>query len=131
FVYLFDEAGLKAEKIAYPDAVSAGIEIFQIETLNPHMHEEKGEEHIKNMLLGSLCTIYHSKLCNDYVNSKVLEELSDILETWEKPKENISMPPIEGIDAIKFTKVLESNSETFVRCERGAIKCEVEKKQCF
>ncbi len=131
FVYLFDEFGLKAEKIAYSDALTAGIEIFQIETLNPHLHEEKGEEHIKNMLLGSLCTVYHSELCNDYVRSKVLEELGDILDAWERPPENIMMPAIGVIDANKFTKLLKSNSETFVRCERGAIECEVEKKQCF
>ncbi len=119
FVYLFDEFGLKAEKISYPDAANEGIEIFQIETLNPHLHEEKGEEHIKNMLLGSLCTVYNSKLCNDYVRSKVLEELGDILDMWEKPKENIVMPPIGGIDASRFTKLLESNSETFVWFKQG------------
>jgi len=130
YVYLFDEFGLKAEDIAYPDAVSAGIEIFQIETLNPHIHEEKGEEHIKNLLLGSLSAIYYSKLCNDYVRSKVLDELKDILDTWEKPKENFIMPPIGGrIDASKFIKLLESNSEIFVRCEQGAIGCEVEKEE--
>jgi len=128
FVYLFDEFGLKAEDITYSDALSAGIEIFQIETLNPHIHEEKGEGHIKNMLLGSLQTVYHSKLCNDYVRSKVLEELGDILE-WEMPKENIIMPPIGEIDVSKFTKILEGNSETFVRLEQGAIGREVEKKE--
>lgn len=120
FVYLFDEFGLKAEKITYQDAANAGIEIFQIETLNPHLHEEKGEEHIKNMLLGSLCTVYNSKLCNDYVRSKVLEELGDILDVWEKPKANIVMPPIGGIDSSKFTKLLEGKSETFVRFKQGA-----------
>jgi mannosyl-3-phosphoglycerate synthase len=122
FVYLFDKFGLKAEEIADSDAANAGIEIFQIETLNPHIHEEKGEEHIKNMLLGSLSAIYHSKLCNDYVRSKVLDELKDLLDTWEKPEENIIMPPIGGIDTSKFIKVLEGNSETFVRCEQEAIE---------
>ncbi len=115
FVYLFDEFGLKAEKMAYPDAANAGIEIFQIETLNPHLHEEKGEEHIKDMLLGSVCTIYNSKLCNDYVRSKVLEELGDILDTWEKPPRVTVMPPIGGIDADRFMNVLERKSETLVR----------------
>nr|AAU84413.1 mannosyl-3-phosphoglycerate synthase [uncultured archaeon GZfos9E5] len=117
FVYLFDVFGHKAEKIAYPDAEAAGIEIFQIETLNPHIHEEKGREHIKKMLLGSLGTIYNSKLCNDYVRSKVLEELGDILDTWEKPPEVTVMPPIGGIDADRFMDVLERKSETLVRYE--------------
>ena len=117
FVYLFDVFGHKAEKIAYPDAEAAGIEIFQIETLNPHIHEEKGRKHIKNMLLGSLGTIYNSKLCNDYVRSKVLEELGDILDTWEKPPEVTVMPPIGRIDADRFMNVLEGKSETLVRYE--------------
>lgn len=118
FVYLFDEFGLKAEKMAYPDAANAGIEIFQIETLNPHLHEEKGEEHIKDMLLGSVCTIYNSKLCNDYVRSKALEELGDVLDTWEKPQGVTVMPPIGGIDADRFMNVLERKSETLVRYEK-------------
>ncbi|MCD6456818.1 MAG: mannosyl-3-phosphoglycerate synthase [Methanophagales archaeon] len=115
FVYLFDEFGLKAEKMAYPDAANEGIEIFQIETLNPHLHEEKGEKHIKDMLLGSVCTIYNSKLCNDYVRAKVLEELGDILDTWEKPPKVTVMPPIGGIDADRFMNMLEGKSETLVR----------------
>ncbi|HJH26318.1 MAG TPA: mannosyl-3-phosphoglycerate synthase [Methanophagales archaeon] len=119
FVYLFDEFGLKAEKMAYPDAANAGIEIFQIETLNPHLHEEKGEEHIKDMLLGSLGTIYNSKLCNDYVRSKVLEELGGTLDTWEKPQGVAVMPPIGGIDADRFMNVLERKSETLVRYEKA------------
>ncbi len=119
FVYLFDEFGLKTDKIVYSDVVSAGIEVFQIETLNPHIHEEKGEEHIKNMLLGSLSTIYNSKLCNDYVRQKVLEELVDILERWEKPPEMFIMPPIGDIDAIKFAKLLNTHSDTFLWLKQG------------
>jgi len=127
FVYLFDQFGLGAEIITDADAANAGIEIFQIETLNPHIHEEKGEEHVNNMLLGSLQTIYHCKLCNDYVRSKVLEELGDLLE-FDKPKENVIMPPIGEIDTQKFVKLLESTAETFARFEQGAIRSKVEKK---
>ncbi len=127
FICLFDRFGLDAEIITDADAANAGIEIFQIETLNPHIHEEKGEEHVNNMLLGALKTIYHCKLCNDYVRSKVLEELGDLLE-WDKPKENIIMPPIGEIDAQKFVNLLESTADTFARFEQGATKSEVEKK---
>jgi len=130
FVYLFDRFGMGAETITNTDAdaANAGIEVFQIETLNPHIHEEKGEEHVNNMMLGSLQTVYHSKLCNDYVKSKVLEELGDILE-WGKPKENIIMPSIRKIDIHNFVKMLESNADTFARFERGAIESEGEKTE--
>ncbi len=128
FVYLFDEFGLKAEKVVYTDAVNAGIEIFQIETLNPHIHEEKGEEHIKNMLLGSLSTIYNSKLCNDYVRQKVLEELVDILERWEKPPEMFIMPPIGDIDAVKFANSLSIHSDTFLWLKQGTFENKVDEE---
>ncbi|MCW3137574.1 MAG: mannosyl-3-phosphoglycerate synthase [Methanophagales archaeon] len=128
FVYLFDEFGLKTDKIVYSDVVSAGIEVFQIETLNPHIHEEKGEEHIKNMLLGSLSTIYNSKLCNDYVRQKVLEELVDILERWEKPPEMFIMPPIGDIDAIKFAKLLNTHSDTFLWLKQGIFEEKVDEE---
>ncbi|MCK4732038.1 MAG: hypothetical protein KAT65_06210, partial [Methanophagales archaeon] len=81
------------------------------------------------MLLGSLCTIYNSKLCNDYVRSKVLEELRDVLDTWEKPPGATVMPPIGGIDASKFAKFLESNSEAFRWLKQGAIEGEVEEEE--
>jgi mannosyl-3-phosphoglycerate synthase len=128
FVCLFDQFGSGVETITDTDAANAGIEIFQIETLNPHIHEEKGGIHIRNMLLGSLQTVYHSKLCNEYVRERVLEELGDILE-WEEPKKSRIMPPFGEINASKFMKMLESSAETFVRFEQGAIMLEEEEKR--
>ncbi len=116
-VYLLEEFG-KGE-IKHAEITNTGIEIFQIETLNPHLHEEKGEEHIKEMLLDSLSTIYHSKLCNDHLKSKIIEELrtSDALEQGQSPKKNLVLPPIKDIDVKKFMKVFEDHSEAFVRFE--------------
>ncbi|GAH55756.1 unnamed protein product, partial [marine sediment metagenome] len=31
-------------------AMEQGIDIFQIETRNPHLHEEKGDEHMEKTL---------------------------------------------------------------------------------
>ena len=123
FIYLFEKCGLEVEEIAHQEAASAGIEIFQIETLNPHIHEEKGEEHVDNMLLSSLSTIYHCKLCNDYVRSKVLEELGDIMKL-ETPKKTVIMPSIREIDPHRFVKILEGTAESFARFEQGSIESE-------
>ena len=127
FVCLFDKFGLGTENLTDTEAANAGIEIFQIETLNPHIHEEKGGMHIRNMLLGSLQTIYHCSLCNDYVREKVLEELGDILE-WEEPKQNLIMPPFGDIDEKRFMKLLESTAETYVHLEQGTVLIEEEEK---
>jgi len=118
---------------ASSEAANAGIEIFQIETLNPHLHEEKGEAHINEMLTGSLRMVYNCRLCNDYVKSKVLAELEGLealQEDWEarsrwKGKPSHIMPPVGRIDVGKFMKVLKSSSESLLRCKQGATKCEV------
>ncbi len=119
FVCLFDNFGASVKK--YPDleAATAGIEVFQIETLNPHIHEEKGGMHIRNMLLDSLQTVYHSKLSNDYVRDKILEELGDMLE-WEEPRQNLVMPPIASVDAVQFEAQLATTAKSYARFERWA-----------
>ncbi|AEA47330.1 mannosyl-3-phosphoglycerate synthase [Archaeoglobus veneficus] len=106
-VYLLEEFG-KGETECR-DVVNSGVEILQIEMLNPHLHEEKGEKHIKDMLLGLLSTIYHSKLCNEYLKSKILEELrtNNAIGQEQAPKKNLIIPPIKDIDIKKFIKVLE------------------------
>ena len=115
FVYLLDEFW-KGET-RFREAVSTGIEIYQVETLNPHVHEEKGDEHIKEMLLSSLATIYHSKLCNDSLKEDIFEELknNDVVKKKNDIKRNTVMPPIDGIDMIKFVKVLEDYAETLIK----------------
>ena len=115
FVYLMEEFGACAAETSFTDAAREGIEIFQIETLNPHIHEEKGEEHINAMLIASLSTIYHSKLCTDFVRDVLRREIEDMTGKRGEPPENLKMPPIQGIDAERFLKVLESASETFER----------------
>ncbi len=128
FIYLFEKCGLEMEELAHSEAASAGIEIFQIETLNPHIHEEKGEVHVDDMLLSSLSTIYHCTLCNDYVRSKVLEEMVDIMK-WETPKKTVTMPSIREIDPHRFVRILEGTAESFARFEQGTIESEEEREE--
>ena len=73
-----------------------GIEIFQIESCNPHFHEEKGTAHLRDMLLKGLSTIYHSPLCEKDTRQLVLRELSAqrALKRGEvPPKPHITLPP--------------------------------------
>lgn len=60
-----------------PAAVAKqGIDIFQLETCNPHLHEDKGDVHLRReMLLPSLSAIYHSALCDDETRQGIASEL--------------------------------------------------------
>ncbi|MFC1979286.1 mannosyl-3-phosphoglycerate synthase [Chloroflexota bacterium] len=59
----------------YPTVAKHGVDIFQIETKNPHLHEDKGTEHLLDMLRKGLSTIYHSQLANPTIKDMITAEL--------------------------------------------------------
>ncbi len=73
-----------------------GVEIFQIESRNPHFHEEKGIGHLREMLLQGLGTVYHSLLCDEWTKQMIIRELlaQRALKRGEEPaKPRINRPP--------------------------------------
>ncbi len=111
-VYLLEEFWKGDSK--YKEATNSGIEVYQIETLNPHVHEDKGDEHIKEMLLGSLSTIYHSKLANETIRKEIMNELkkNEMIKKEKELKKNRILPPIAEMDMKKFIEVLLNHAET-------------------
>jgi mannosyl-3-phosphoglycerate synthase len=86
-----------------------GVEIFQIETRNPHLHEEKGNQHLQEMLVHGLSTIYHSALCDKEIKEAILRELvlHRALKSGEEPdKVHINAAPkkINLESLMKFMK---------------------------
>ena len=117
-VYLFETFGRWGED-PHTDVYDQGVEVFQIETLNPHLHEDKGQEHVVNMILSSLGTIYHSKLATESMRNQILKELRlhGLLGENEEPPSPRIMPPIENIDVNRWMETLEDNAETLLRFE--------------
>jgi mannosyl-3-phosphoglycerate synthase len=97
------------------DAMDKGVEIMQVETRNPHFHEDKGDDHLKEMVVGSLGSIYHSKICPPKVREKILEALrsKNMLEGSEQQQEPPAphkIDPFKEIDVRRFAKVLSKAS---------------------
>lgn len=93
-IFLFEQFG-GIMPTSYQDVMTEGVDVFQIETKNPHLHEQKGEEHLKDMLAGGLGTIYHSSLCEPKLREIILEELknhADFVPGEEPPKPLIHTP---------------------------------------
>ena len=100
-------------------AAKHGVEIFQIETRNPHLHEDKGVEHLKDMLVPGLATIYHSPICNEETREKVISELlqQNVIEPNEEPPlPYISSPP-KTIDIKKFKGLMSERLESYSALE--------------
>jgi len=92
------------------EVAEKGVEIVQIETINPHLHEEKGSDHLlKEMLLPSLSVIYHSRLCENSTRQTIIEQLVEqgcIAENEDVPRIAL-LPPIQKIDKKQFISSLE------------------------
>jgi len=93
-----------------------GVDIIQTETINPHIHEEKGEEHlVKDMLVPSLSVIYHNPLCEEATRqliTKHLVELECIPEGGEIPQLGM-LPPPENVDADKFANLVDRHLNNY------------------
>jgi mannosyl-3-phosphoglycerate synthase len=92
------------------DAMDKGVEIMQVETRNPHFHEDKGDDHLKEMVVGSLGSIYHSKICPPKLREKILEALrsKNMLEDsqQQEPPAPHKIDPFKDVDVRQFAKVL-------------------------
>jgi mannosyl-3-phosphoglycerate synthase len=97
-------------------AVKNGVEIFQIETRNPHLQEERSSDHLQiDMLLPSLSAVYHSPLCDDTTRDTIREDLflrGIINEDEEPPPPKMYRAPGE-IAFDKFAAVIEKNMEAY------------------
>jgi mannosyl-3-phosphoglycerate synthase len=105
-----------------PDIIEKGIEIFQIETRNPHFHEEKGNDHLTGMMQESLLAINNSKICNTELTRQINDHLlmlqvkhkNDVTKLNFK-KKHLIMDPIKIIPIDKFAELVVKNSKTFIK----------------
>ncbi len=113
-VHMLEEySGIK--KPRFDDIMKHTIEIYQVEPRNPHIHEERDESHIPEMLKVSLGTIYHSVLADDELRKRIINELiaRKALKPGEEPPKPLVYPPIHGVDAKKIIDRLQESSDTF------------------
>jgi mannosyl-3-phosphoglycerate synthase len=98
------------------EAMDKGIEISQVETRNPHFHEEKGDDHIKEMFFGSLGCIYHSKICPPRLREKIVEELRNrtMLEEGQEIETLRKISPFDKIDMRQFANILHERASSLI-----------------
>ncbi|XUX01424.1 MAG: bifunctional mannosyl-3-phosphoglycerate synthase/mannosyl-3 phosphoglycerate phosphatase [Dehalogenimonas sp.] len=88
------------------DVSEKGLEVYQTETVNPHLHADKGDEHVVlEMMMPSLSVIYHSPLCQEKTKETILRELTEVgcIKHGEEPPKVRLMPPPQKLDMAKFS----------------------------
>ena len=88
------------------------IEIFQIESRNPHLHEVKGDEHVKDMSYAALESIYRSPITPQGLKEEILEDIynRNLLNRDEPFKNTIKYyPSIRTSNVGKFQKSLQNH----------------------
>ena len=91
---------------------------MQIETRNPHFHEEKGDIHLKEMFNESLGCIYHSKICHPRLREKIIEELRGrgILDEKQEPCILQKIDSFKKVDMHQFANILHNRATSFAHC---------------
>ncbi|HIE21504.1 MAG TPA: mannosyl-3-phosphoglycerate synthase [Acidimicrobiia bacterium] len=114
YLYLFEEYGGVLEA-RHPEVIKAGVEVFQIETRNPHFHEDKGSDHVEEMRVQALNVLYHSPISTPAVKEEIVAFLREHqqLEAGDEPARERIYPAIETMDAGVFASVLADRATTF------------------
>ena len=85
----------------FPEVIKLGVEVFQIQSRNPHFHDSgKGEDHLNEMIEGSLSVIYNSKICPSFLKKQIMDELHSqkILKRNQIPAINRQYPELIDIN---------------------------------
>ena len=133
FVSLSSATNTTTSKSTDAEIMKKGVEIFQIESRDPHLHEEKGDEHLADMMEDSLLAINNSKICNidltkqlknhlytlqvkqnSNSNSSIINGSSKVKDYYQSKKHKI-MDPIKEIPIDKFATLLFETSKTLTK----------------
>jgi mannosyl-3-phosphoglycerate synthase len=107
FVELFEQFG---GVLPAPDtgAMTSGVEVLQVESRNPHFHDNKGDDHVVSMRTQALNVIYHSEICPPSLR----KEITDFLAVEEPPRERI-YPPVGTLAFDRLYDGITSEAESF------------------
>jgi len=91
------------------DVLDKYVEVFQIESRNPHLHDiAKGEAHIGAMVLASLGAIHASPICPPELAAEITAELRRrrLLPAGATPPAPLVYPPLETLSLTKFSEAV-------------------------
>jgi mannosyl-3-phosphoglycerate synthase len=113
YLDMFEQFGGVVES-SHPDVMERSVSVTQIETRNPHFHDNKGDHHVQGMRLQALNVLYHSPVCLPSVRSDILDFLvaQGALAPGEEPPRERIYPPVGGLALDRFCDMLTTEAHT-------------------
>jgi mannosyl-3-phosphoglycerate synthase len=116
YIDLFEQFGGVLES-AHPDVVASSVPVLQIETRNPHFHDNKGDEHVQGMRMQALNVLYHSPITLPPVRAAVLEFMvaQGALQPGQEPPRERVYPPVGTLALDLLFDALDAEATSFRR----------------
>ena len=92
------------------------VEVYQVESRNPHLHEAGDDSHIDDMSFQAMQVLYHSSVCPDRLRKELHGMMvnSDCCKARGKPRKPRYFPPLKTIDLEKFAATLAKHPQADV-----------------
>ena len=103
------------------EVMHEGVEIYQVATLNPHFHEDKGDSHVDDMTRCALSTVFHSPITPDQVKEEILTHIGRQMEDNSPLEPVIADPPLSSLDWEVFQEVMARDAVSFERIDRPGL----------
>ncbi|PRY31276.1 mannosyl-3-phosphoglycerate synthase [Pseudosporangium ferrugineum] len=105
-----------------PDVMAGSVPVLQIETRNPHFHDNKGEEHVQGMRMQALNVVYHSPVTLPSVRQAIVDFMvsQGALELGQEPPRERVYPPVGSLDLELLYDGLDAEAQTFRQFDGGA-----------
>jgi mannosyl-3-phosphoglycerate synthase len=97
-----------------------GVEIYQVATLNPHFHEDKGDDHVEGMTRAALSTIFHSPATPGQVREAILSHVGTLDDATDL-EPVVTYPPLSSLDWAVLEEVLARDAPTLERIDRPGL----------
>jgi len=114
YLDLFEQFGGVLESTS-ADVMASSVPVLQIETRNPHFHDNKGDEHVQSMRMQALNVLYHSPVTLPSVRQAIVEFMVEqgALGIGQEPPRERVYPPVGTLDLDLLYDALDAEALSF------------------
>ncbi|ORY60055.1 putative mannosyl-3-phosphoglycerate synthase [Pseudomassariella vexata] len=124
-IYLLENGNGQAVTQAENPPFVGEVHIHQIETRNPHLHDNKGEEHVQKMRFQALNMLYHSNITPEPIRNAIQDLMvsEEALAKDQEPAKGNIYPQIGSLDLLMLYDMLNSDAKSFHQITGESCAC--------